>query len=175
MSWKYGPDCMFRISCFENNKQNGSSHLELVISESGQFFAYYLSKYTAKNWLFSKITRSRWQEENNRLLFSITGIDHQGLIVYNFCWESQWNNIITLSQKKVFFTFKLAFSMLQYWNFQNIGFFRSSPKAQFGPEKNDVRQNWNVWGFWDTMQRHRKIILELGSTLEWNLCWKKLY
>ena len=29
--------------------------------------------------LFSKITRSRWKEENNRLLFSITGIDDQGL------------------------------------------------------------------------------------------------
>ena len=128
------PDRMFRICCFENNKQSSSSHLELVISESGQFFAYYLSKYTAKNWLFSKITRPRWQDEKNRLLFSVTGMDHQGQIVYNFCWESQWNNIITLSQK-VFVTFKLAFSMLQYWNFQNIGFFRSSPKAQFGPEK----------------------------------------
>ena len=109
MSWKYGPDCMFRISCFENNKQNGSSHLELVISESGQFFAYYLSKYTAKNWLFSKITRSRWQDEKNRLLFSVTGMDPQGQIVYNFCWESQWNNIITLSQKKFLLLLNLHF------------------------------------------------------------------
>ena len=33
----------------------------------------------AKNWLlFSEVTGSRWQEVNNRLLFSITAIDDQG-------------------------------------------------------------------------------------------------
>ena len=32
-----------RIDYFENNKQNLSSHLELVISENSQFFACYLS------------------------------------------------------------------------------------------------------------------------------------
>ena len=32
-----------------------------------------------KNWLFSEITSSRWQEENNRQLFSVTGIDDHGL------------------------------------------------------------------------------------------------
>ena len=35
-------------------------------------------KIIANNQLFSEIvTSSRWQEENNRLLFSITGIDDQ--------------------------------------------------------------------------------------------------
>ena len=38
-----------RIDYYENNKQIPSSHLELLISE--------------KNWLFSGITSSRWQEE----------------------------------------------------------------------------------------------------------------
>ena len=42
---------------------------------------YYLSKQQAKNWLFSERTSCRWREENNRLLFSVTGIDDQGLIL----------------------------------------------------------------------------------------------
>ena len=55
-----------RIDYLENNRQNLSSHLELVsILENSP--------------LFSEITSSRSQEENNRLLFSITGIDNQGL------------------------------------------------------------------------------------------------
>ena len=33
--------------------------------------------------LFSKMISFRWQEENNRLLFSITGIDYQGVKKYN--------------------------------------------------------------------------------------------
>ena len=53
---------------FENNRQNLSSHLELVIFGNSQ------------NWLFLKITSSRWQEENNRLLFSVTDIDNQAHI-----------------------------------------------------------------------------------------------
>ena len=40
---------------------------------------FYLSKQQAKNQLFSEITSSRWQEENNRLPFSLIGIDDQGL------------------------------------------------------------------------------------------------
>ena len=54
-----------RIDYLENNRQNLSSHLELVsISENSP--------------LFSEITSSRWLQENNRLIFSITGIDDQG-------------------------------------------------------------------------------------------------
>ena len=36
-----------------------------------------IDKKIANNQLFSEITSSRWQEENNRLLFSIRGIDDQ--------------------------------------------------------------------------------------------------
>ena len=61
-----------RISYFENNRQNLSSHQELVISENAKNFGCYMSKWQAKNWLFSEITSSRYQEENNRLLFSVT-------------------------------------------------------------------------------------------------------
>ena len=49
------------------------------MSETSQSFACYLSKQQAKNQLFPEITSSRWQEENNRLLFSVTGTDNQGL------------------------------------------------------------------------------------------------
>ena len=34
-----------------------------------------MSKQQAKNQLFSEITSPRWQEENNRQLFSVTSID----------------------------------------------------------------------------------------------------
>ena len=61
-----------RISYFENNRQNLSSHQELVISENAKNFGCNMSKWQAKNWLFSEITSSRYQEENNRLLFSVT-------------------------------------------------------------------------------------------------------
>ena len=43
--------------------------------ENSGLFALYWSKYQA---LFSEITSSRWKEENNRLLFSVTGKDDQG-------------------------------------------------------------------------------------------------
>ena len=69
------------IDYLENNKQNLSSHLELVIWENSQFFVCYLSKNKQKIEYFPKITSSRWQEENNRNLFSVPpGIVHnQGL------------------------------------------------------------------------------------------------
>ena len=56
------------------------SHLELVILENSRVFVCYLSKLQAKNWLLFKITSSRCQEKNDRLLFFITGIDDQGLL-----------------------------------------------------------------------------------------------
>ena len=71
-----GQNC-FRSTILWNNNQNISSHLELIMLENSGLFAFYLSKYQA---LFSEITSSRWKEENNRLLFSVTGIDHQGHI-----------------------------------------------------------------------------------------------
>ena len=61
---------MSRISYIENKKQNYYCY-----SENSWIFACYLDKYQVKNPLFLEITSSRWQEGNNRLLFSITGID----------------------------------------------------------------------------------------------------
>ena len=58
-----------RIHYFWSKKQNLSSHLQSVISENCRFFA--------KNQLFSEIASSRWQEKNNRWLFSITGISRR--------------------------------------------------------------------------------------------------
>ena len=44
---------------FENNRQYHLSHLELVMSETSQSFACYLSKQQAKNQLFPEVTSSR--------------------------------------------------------------------------------------------------------------------
>ena len=66
---------MSRISYIENKKQNLSRP---CYSENSWIFACYFDKNQVKNPLFLEITSSRWQEENNRLLFSITAIDDQG-------------------------------------------------------------------------------------------------
>ena len=65
-----------RIDYFENNRQNLCSHPQLN---------FWLVIF-ANNWLFSditscylKISSCRWLKENNRLLFSTTGKDDQGL------------------------------------------------------------------------------------------------
>ena len=68
----------FRIDYFENKRQNLSSHLELVILENSWFFKFVICQENWRNWLFSEITSSRWQDGNNRLQFSITCLDHQG-------------------------------------------------------------------------------------------------
>ena len=38
-----------------------------------------LKNYKQKIQLSLEITSSKWQEENNRLLFAVTGVDDQGL------------------------------------------------------------------------------------------------
>ena len=45
------------------------------------------------NQIFSEIISSRWQEENNRLLFSVTGIDDQGLS--SCCLASFYNHLLS--------------------------------------------------------------------------------
>ena len=51
-----------------------SCHLKLVIWKIFDCLLLTLKKQQAKNQIFSKITTSRWHKENNRLLFSVTGI-----------------------------------------------------------------------------------------------------
>ena len=48
--------------------------------------------------LFSKMISFRWQEENNRLLFSITGIDDQGITnkYENVCNWSTINKVLMI-------------------------------------------------------------------------------
>ena len=47
--------------------------------EKNPFFACYFDKYlTIITSSYLKITSCRWLKENNRLLFSVTGIDNQG-------------------------------------------------------------------------------------------------
>ena len=65
-----------RIHYFWSKKQNLSSHLQSIISENCRFFA--------KNQLFSEIASSRWQEKNNRWLFSITGISRRSGPIYMY-------------------------------------------------------------------------------------------
>ena len=75
-----------RIYYFENNKQNLSIYLELVILKISRISAFYLSKNKQKIDYFVDITSSRWQIVNNRLLFSVTGIDDQSQnLQKNFC------------------------------------------------------------------------------------------
>ena len=58
-----------RIHYFENNKQNLSIHVELVILEIVNFCLLFVKIMREQNLLFSEITSSSWQEENNRLIF----------------------------------------------------------------------------------------------------------
>ena len=61
-----GRPWLSRINYFENKRQNLSSHLELVVSESSQSYAFYLSKQALDD-----------QKKITRLLFSITGNRHR--------------------------------------------------------------------------------------------------
>ena len=78
-----------RIDYFENNRQNLCSHLHSLLfldnSLLCQKIVDFLLVILTNNGLFSditgcylKIASCRWIKENNRLLFSVTGIDDQG-------------------------------------------------------------------------------------------------
>ena len=79
---------MSRIHYFENNRQNLSSHLELVILENRKVFVCYLSKLQAKDWLFSKnnklyMTRRKWQATIFRYRYRRSGPP----LVHDICKE----------------------------------------------------------------------------------------
>ena len=83
------------LTYFKITRKKFYSHLELVILESSQFFLVICQSNKQKiNYLFSEVTSSRWQEENNKLQFSVTGIDDQG--PYR-AWTSVVTKIVSLS------------------------------------------------------------------------------
>ena len=83
-------------------------HLVLVFSKNC-FLACYFDKEQSKDQMFFKITRSRWQKENNRLLFSVTGTDDQGLRK-ELRLEALFSSEVRI-YKQCFFTDKLK----SYW------------------------------------------------------------
>ena len=95
-----------------NNNDSGSSdkkkHHRRII-EGPDCLESTILKITGKNWLFSRITRSRWHEENNRLLFSVTGTDDQGLRK-ELRLEALFSSEVRI-YKQCFFTDKLK----SYW------------------------------------------------------------
>ena len=58
----------------------------LVICQNNNMLCIYIY---VPNRLFLEITSFRWQEENNRLLFSVTGIDNQGHYIRKFPYHDK--------------------------------------------------------------------------------------
>ena len=84
VSSRNGINFLVKYICFGHILE--SYHLELTILEITSKISSYLEELiiSENSWLFFKTTSSRWQDENNRQLFSVTDIDDQGLSIYKF-------------------------------------------------------------------------------------------
>ena len=76
-----GPDCLESTILKITDKISVVIYSLLILHNSllCQKIVDLLLVILTNDWLFDDITSCRWLKENNRLLFSVTGIDNQGL------------------------------------------------------------------------------------------------
>ena len=137
---------------FENNRQNIFSHLKLVILENSQFLLIILTndKQTRKivNLLLVIYRNSKlhmtWQEENKRLLFSITGMDDQFLDKRGF--EASIETFIVNSLQFLNGIFKsLCNSIHYFFHNHSLGKFSNNAWTILCVQMSKVFLEWGTW------------------------------